>query len=361
MKLLKGYGCSIRMKGNKVILRGGSDPFTGEAETEEFFVTQIPYERIVVSGKGYVSTEAIGVLSRYNVNVILLDSFGNLITNMCKTMSSDTGTKHRIAQYDTFRNPEKVRYLQKKLLFDKISSQQHFLREIKNRMDRTKEKEASEIISRLSSYAEKISSCKEKRDLLRIEAGAGRIYFLYYTSLFDSKYGFISRNGGGIKTGNRYASDVINALLNYGYSVLAAEIAKFVHGFGLDPYYGFFHKVDTSFQALVYDLIEPFRWLVEYAVYKIASDTNHNHRITKKDYAWTREGKIVIDDGLIKRFLELLERKFQSERPYRFNHGLKRKDGMSMCQEITIAKIEVQKTAEYCVGGSNIQLCKKAV
>jgi CRISP-associated protein Cas1 len=189
VKLLKGYGCSIRMKGNRVALRGGSDPFTGEAETEEFFVTQIPYERIVISGKGYVSTEAISVLATHNVNVILLDSFGNLITNMCKTMSSETGTKHRIAQYDTFRDPEKALYLQKQLLSDKLASQQHFLREIKNRTKGAEEeKEASEIISRLSSYAEKISSCKEKRDLLRIEAGAGRIYFLYYTSLFDSKY-----------------------------------------------------------------------------------------------------------------------------------------------------------------------------
>src|SRR5918912_559367 len=67
-----------------------------------------------------------------------------------------------------------------------------------------------------------------------------------------------------------YASDIINALLNYGYAVLAAEISKFVNGFGLDPYYGFMHKSHDSFQALVYDIIEPFRWLVEYAVYKLA-------------------------------------------------------------------------------------------
>jgi CRISP-associated protein Cas1 len=74
----------------------------------------------------------------------------------------------------------------------------------------------------------------------------------------------------------------------YVYSVLAAEIAKVVHGEGLDPYYGFFHTAHNSFQALVYDLIEPFRWLVEYSVYMIASETNHNHRITKRDYAWTK-------------------------------------------------------------------------
>lgn len=37
-------------------------------------------------------------------------------------------------------------------------------------------------------------------------------HFRYYISLFSPKYSFNSRNGGGIRTGNPYASDVINAL-----------------------------------------------------------------------------------------------------------------------------------------------------
>ena len=57
--------------------------------------------------------------------------------------------------------------------------------------------------------------------------------------LFDTKYGFISRHGGGIRLGNNYASDPINGLLNYGYTVLAGEICKYVNGIGLDPYFGF--------------------------------------------------------------------------------------------------------------------------
>ena len=32
---------------------------SGKSETEEWFVTQIPNEKIVISGRGYVSTEAI--------------------------------------------------------------------------------------------------------------------------------------------------------------------------------------------------------------------------------------------------------------------------------------------------------------
>jgi len=53
--------------------------------------------------------------------------------------------------------------------------------------------------------------------------------------------------------------------------------------------------------------------------------------------------------GIIRRFLELLKRIFQNERPYAFRHGLKMKNGMSMCQEITIAKIDVQRLADYCM------------
>jgi CRISP-associated protein Cas1 len=163
-------------------------------------------------------------------------------------------------------------------------------------------------------------------------------------------HSFGSRRGGGLVMSNRYASDVINALLNYGYSVLAAETAKFVNRFGLDPYYGFIHKTHNSFQALVYDLVEPFRWLVEYAVYKIAvEEPKHGRMMRKDEYAWTREGRIILDTGLIRRLLESLERIFQTERLYRLKHGVKRKDGMSMCREITLAKIAIGELANLCI------------
>jgi CRISPR-associated protein Cas1 len=343
VKLLKGYGVSINLKDNRLCLKGGRDPFTGEQEIEEWFVSQIPYERIVISGKGYISTEAVRLLTDHNVNITLTDTYGNLVTAMHRVMSSPTATNYRIAQYDTFRKPAKVAYLQGQFLKNKLESQINFLQSIQR-------PEVQAAIDGLSAYAAKIESAKDKRDLLTIESRAGHLYFRNYAKLFDSKYGFISRNGGGIRLGNRYASDPINGLLNYGYTVLAGEICKYINGIGLDPYYGFFHVMHSSFQALVYDLIEPFRWLVEYAVYKLAIDEpKHGRIIRKEEYAWTREGRIILDDGLIRRFLELLERKFQSERPYKFKHGIKRRDGLSMCQEITIAKIEVHSLAEYCV------------
>jgi len=63
IKLLRGYGVSINLKDNRICLKDGRDPFTREQATEEWFVTQIPYERIVISGRRYLSTDAIKPLT----------------------------------------------------------------------------------------------------------------------------------------------------------------------------------------------------------------------------------------------------------------------------------------------------------
>jgi CRISPR-associated protein Cas1 len=56
VKLLRGYGVSINLKNNRIILKNGQHDITGKSETEEYFVTRMPYEKIVISGRGYVST-----------------------------------------------------------------------------------------------------------------------------------------------------------------------------------------------------------------------------------------------------------------------------------------------------------------
>jgi CRISPR-associated protein Cas1 len=47
IKFLKGYGFSINVKDSKIILKNNFDPFS-EPQTEEWFATQFPYEKIVI-------------------------------------------------------------------------------------------------------------------------------------------------------------------------------------------------------------------------------------------------------------------------------------------------------------------------
>ncbi len=254
-------------------------------------------------------------------------------------MESLTATKYRMAQYDTFRDPAKCRYLQRQIVKAKLESQINFLKSTNNGL-------VKDGISKLESYLNQIESIEPQK----IEAQTAKIYFDNFAKLVPSKYGFTSRNNSSIRVTKRNASDVINGLLNYGYAVLAGEISKYVNGFGLDAYFGFMHKTHTGFQPLVYDIMEPFRWLVEYAVYKLANSKSNGQTIRLKDYAFTKNGSVVLGNDLIRRFLELLERTFQKERKYEYKFGAKTHDGLKSIQEITLAKIYLINLNEYNIG-----------
>jgi len=322
VKFLKGYGISISLKNSKIILKNGYDFFSKQQEKEEWFANRLPYEKIIISGKGYISTEAMSVLSEHNRHVILIDSYGNPVTFCEPVKSSLIATSYRIGQYDTFRDKSKCEYLSKQIILAKKESQLKLLKLIGSNVEQLPEQE------HLSS----------------------KIYFQEFPKFIPEKYDFVSRNQSVIRNSKNDATDVINGLLNYGYAVLAGEISKFVLGVGLDPYFGFMHRSHTGFQPLVYDLIEPFRWLVDYTVFQIANHNDSRKRIRLKEFVHTTEGKVVLDYDLVRRFLEMLERNFQKKRRCNYKFGLKTKDGLKSVREITIAKMTVTNLVEYCIG-----------
>ena len=83
VKFLKDYGHSISVKDSKIILKDNHDPLP-EPIIESWYVKNMPYEKTVLQGKGYISTEALSLLSTHNRNVILLDNPGKLVTDLNK-------------------------------------------------------------------------------------------------------------------------------------------------------------------------------------------------------------------------------------------------------------------------------------
>ena len=66
----------------------------------------------------------------------------------------------------------------------------------------------------------------------------------------------------------------INTLLNYGYAILRASMAKHVTSAGLSPSLSVHHRNARNAFRLVDDLIEPFRPLVDVLVYSYLSEQN---------------------------------------------------------------------------------------
>ncbi len=61
----------------------------------------------------------------------------------------------------------------------------------------------------------------------------------------------------------------VNALLNYGYTVLRAATARAVVAAGLHPSIGLHHSHDNNAMRLVDDLMEPFRPIIDWTVWQL--------------------------------------------------------------------------------------------
>lgn len=76
--------------------------------------------------------------------------------------------------------------------------------------------------------------------------------------------------------GNDFRRDVdldgINSLLNYGYAIIRALIARAIVGSGLHPALGLYHSNQYNGLCLADDLMEPFRPWVDYQVFLMAKD-----------------------------------------------------------------------------------------
>jgi len=64
-------------------------------------------------------------------------------------------------------------------------------------------------------------------------------------------------------------ADGLNAMLNYGYTVLRAATARALVAAGLHPSIGLHHSHDNNAMRLVDDLMEPFRPVVDWTVWQL--------------------------------------------------------------------------------------------
>ena len=103
-----------------------------------------------------------------------------------------------------------------------------------------------------SRYLEKISKEVKSDDSTNREGVAAKIY---WNELFGNDF---VRSREGIEPNN---------LLNYGYTLLRAAVARALMGSGLLPAFGIFHRNRYNAFPLADDIMEPYRPYVDEIVY----------------------------------------------------------------------------------------------
>jgi CRISPR-associated protein Cas1 len=114
---------------------------------------------------------------------------------------------------------------------------------------------------------EKLCSAVKSDDSSNCEAQAAAYYWKHIFPLFPN----FKRQREG---------DPPNNLLNYGYAILRAVVARCLVGSGLLPTLGIHHRNQYNAYCLADDVMEPYRPYVDKVVYDIVRNNGHYLTLT---------------------------------------------------------------------------------
>jgi CRISPR-associated protein Cas1 len=132
------------------------------------------------------------------------------------------------------------------------------------------------------------------------------------------------------------ASDPVNALLNYGYSILESQCRKALNSVGLEPTIGFLHEARQTKYPLVYDFQEPYRWLVDTTVISCLESGHFG----KKDFYRMDNYVLRLRPEAARKFIDALRIRFNA--PVRYAGKLYGWD--------ILVRLKAQELANHALG-----------
>lgn len=288
------YGTYLHVKDEMFEIRIRKDG-TQEVLKQQFAAVKV--NRIVLSKGCALSTDAVHLAMKHNVDILFVEGDGNPIGRVWHSKLGST-TRIRKKQLEASMNETGLKTI-KEWIICKMENQYNFIKDLKKHrpqhntfLEDKMEKMHALIISVNTLEAKEI---KEIADTLRgLEGTAGRLYFETLSHVLPKENQFQGRS-------SRPAKDPFNALLNYAYGVLYSKIEKALIIAGLDPYLGFLHRDDYNQLSFVFDFIEPYRIFADTVVFRLFSgkkvNKSHIDNITN-GVTLNKEGKELLVNAL---------------------------------------------------------------
>jgi CRISPR-associated protein Cas1 len=249
---------------------------------------------ISLFGNVQISTQAMRAVLQREIPVFFL-SYGGWLSGYARSVN-DHSLDLRIAQHEVVNNRERSLELARAVVLGKVKNQRTMIR-------RSLGDAAKGILQAMSFLMHRIEKAVSTDELLGFEGAAAQRYFEAFADMLNVGTGFevTGRN-------RRPPTDPINALLSFGYSMLAKEALAAAISVGFEPGLGVYHRPRPGRPSLALDLMEEFRPLVVDST--VLSVINSRELRTSH---FNRRGKAVVltDDGR-RAFIAAIERRLRS-------------------------------------------------
>ncbi|MFP2960438.1 type I-C CRISPR-associated endonuclease Cas1c [Myxococcus sp. 1LA] len=182
------------------------------------------------------------------------------------------------------------------LVTGKLGNARRFVLHAKRDAMPERQEVLAEAARRLSEHLRAVSRAEDLEQVRGLEGIAARDYFESFPSLLKkgaSGFEFDGRN-------RRPPRNPLNAMLSFGYALLAQDCAGALAGVGLDPAVGFLHEDRPGRLSLALDLMEEFRAPV---VDRLVFSLVNRGQLRPGDFRTEAAGAVLLKDDARKTFL----------------------------------------------------------
>lgn len=266
--ILSGHGIRLRIDRGTLLITCGFTHYPQKREEYRFFIRdrQLPSRIVILDGDGSITFDALQWLSEQGVSLVQINWRGDV---------SSVGGAHYAANPDLVRHQWAIQNMPEAFEFSKwliLKKIENSVNTIKHISDNSPEVQL--ILQKMETQAAALKDNPPKTilELLTLEGIAAAAYFRYWYTL-TLKWKGINRKPIpqewyqiGTRTGtshNQFAIHPVNAILNYVYGVLENQVRGHLLTKGIDPTIGYIHSSGKDRHALVLDLMEPARPIMD--------------------------------------------------------------------------------------------------
>ncbi|MBD2566369.1 type I-D CRISPR-associated endonuclease Cas1d [Anabaena lutea] len=284
-----------------------NDSFIGKVDErihvkfEKKTLQDIPFihlKDVVVLGRATVSPAVVFELMNRHIPLSFIDEMGHYLGRLEPEMTGNIFI--RKAQWQAAgESPQSIHAVQG-FVRGKLKN----YRQLLMRCQRDSDVDLSKYITRIEQTIAPIDSTHNINSLRGLEGAGSGAYFGCFNQLIrNAEFTFTKRV-------RRPATDPVNSLLSFGYSLLRHDLQGAVNIVGFDPYLGYLHFDRYNRPSLPLDLMEEFRPLV---VDSVVLSILNNKLLTPVDFVTEPLSNAVslTPEGR-KTFLTLYEKKKQS-------------------------------------------------
>ena len=259
--LIDGFGVSLKKKRGRIIILSGG-------EKKEVPIKTV--KEVVIMGKASVSSELLKALAQSGTDLVITTPTGRPVARLIPARAGGTA-RNRYEQYKSLEDGRGIE-IARAVIVGKIRNQASNLSYYSKarRMDEKLSSDLYDAAQQLKKEMEELETEEfqgmedARRRIMARESRCADIYWEKISLIMD-EWKFSRREKRTDLEGKEL--DPVNLCLNVCYNLLSSQIWKNVLRFGLDPFLGYLHVERPGRISLVYDLMEPFRPMVDRFVF----------------------------------------------------------------------------------------------